>query len=83
MDERRLTKEIYEANVGGNAAMGRPRRTFLNQIGQVLQQGQVKSTQNRRACMRNLMSVEETKGVCKDRSKWQEVISAYPKGNRA
>jgi hypothetical protein len=27
--------------------------------------------------------VEEAKGVCKDRSKWKEVISAYPKGIRA
>jgi hypothetical protein len=36
---------------------------------------------NRRACMRNLMTVEEAKDVCKDRSKWKEVISAYPKGN--
>jgi hypothetical protein len=32
--------------------------------------------------MRNLMTVEEAKGVCKDHSKWKEVISAYPKGNR-
>jgi hypothetical protein len=30
----------------------------------------IKSTRNRRACMRNLMTVEEAKGVCKDRSKW-------------
>jgi hypothetical protein len=27
--------------------------------------------------------VEEAKDVCKDRSKWKEVISAYPKGKRA
>jgi hypothetical protein len=33
--------------------------------------------------MRNLMTVEEGKDVCKDRSKWKEVISAYPKGKRA
>jgi hypothetical protein len=31
MDERRLTKEIYEAEVGGNAGRGRPRRTFVDQ----------------------------------------------------
>jgi hypothetical protein len=41
------------------------------------------STRNRRAYMRNLMTVEEAKGVCKDRRKWKEVISAYPKGKRA
>jgi hypothetical protein len=32
--------------------------------------------------MSNLKTVEEVKGVCKDRSKWKEVISAYPKGKR-
>jgi hypothetical protein len=42
-----------------------------------------RSTRNRRACMRNLMTVEEAKDVCKDRSKWKEVISSYPKGKRA
>jgi hypothetical protein len=78
MEERRLPKEIYEADVGGNAGSGRLRLTFLDQIGEVLEKGQVKSTRNRRACMRNLMAVEEAKGVCKNRSKWTEVISAYP-----
>jgi hypothetical protein len=32
--------------------------------------------------MRNLLTVEEAKGVCKDRNKWKEVISEYPKGKR-
>jgi hypothetical protein len=39
-------------------------RTFLDQIGEVLEKGQVKSTRNRRACMRNLMTVVEVKGKC-------------------
>jgi hypothetical protein len=47
MDERRLAKEIYEVDVGGNAGRGRPRRTFLDQIGELLEKSQVKSTRNR------------------------------------
>jgi hypothetical protein len=44
--ERRLTKEIYKADVGGNAGRGRPKRKFLHQIGEVLEKGQVRSTQS-------------------------------------
>jgi hypothetical protein len=55
---------------------------FFDQIVQVLEKCQVNSTRNQRACMRNLMTVEEAKGVCEDRSKWKEVFSAYPKGKR-
>jgi hypothetical protein len=65
MDERRLTKEIYKADLGGNAERGRLRRIFLDQIGDILEKGKVKSTRNRRVCMRNLMKVQEAKGVCK------------------
>jgi hypothetical protein len=71
----------YKTNYSVNK--GRPRRTFLDRIGEVLEKGQVRSTRNRQACMRNLMTVEEAKGVCKDRSKWKEVISAYPNGKQA
>jgi hypothetical protein len=77
-----LYSAIYEADLGGNAGRGRPRRTFSGpnwgSFG-----GQVKSIPIRRACMRNLMTVEEAQGVCKDRNKWKEGISAYPKGKRA
>jgi hypothetical protein len=37
MDKRRLSNEIYEADVGGNAGRERPRRTLLDKIGEVLE----------------------------------------------
>ena len=33
--------------------------------------------------MKRLMSVDEAKVVCQDRSKWKDVISAYPQGKEA
>jgi hypothetical protein len=39
---------------------------YLDQIEQVLEKGQVKSTENRRACMKNLMKLGEAKDICKD-----------------
>jgi hypothetical protein len=50
-------------DVGGNARKGKPRRTFLDHIGEVLEKGQVKSTRNWRVSKRNLMTVEEAKDV--------------------
>jgi hypothetical protein len=61
-------------DLGGKAV----RKTFFDKVGQVLEKGQIKSTRNRRAWMSNLMkAVEEAKGLCKDCSKWKEVISTY------
>ena len=35
------------------------------------------------ACMIRCMNVDKARGVCKDRSRWRSVVSAYPHGKKA
>ena len=51
MSESHPIKDIYKADVSGNAGRGRPRRTYIVFIGEVLQTGQVRSIRNRRVCV--------------------------------
>ena len=78
MEEERLTKQIYSAKVEGCRGRGRPRHTFQDQIDRVLSEGDVRSHKNRRACMKRVMSVREASEICKNRTLWRSILSAYP-----
>jgi hypothetical protein len=47
--------KILKKVLVGNDVRVRPKRRFLDQIEPVLEKGQVKSTRNRRVCMKTLM----------------------------
>ena len=59
MNDERLTKRIYGASKSGARRRGRPRLTWIKHIEQILKDGHVLSTRNRRRCM----SVEEATEV--------------------
>ncbi|GBP88216.1 hypothetical protein EVAR_89871_1 [Eumeta japonica] len=52
----------------------------LNHMGGILKKGQILSTRNRRACIKRLMDVSEAREICKDRTIWKPMVSAYPYG---
>jgi hypothetical protein len=83
MNGERTTKRIYDASMPGYRSRGRPRKTWHDQVKQILESGHVKSRNNRRACMRRCMNVEEAKIVCQDRVVWRSILSAYPLGEMA
>ena len=78
MQDDRMTKQIYNAKVDGCRSRGRPRLTYHDQINRALEEGDVRSFKNRRACMKRVMNVNEASEVCKDRVMWRSVLSAYP-----
>jgi hypothetical protein len=78
MDSERLTKKVYMGEVSGKRKCGRPRKKWLNQIEEILQEGNVRSHKNRRACMKSSMKVNEAKEICQDRCLWRSIIAAYP-----
>lgn len=66
MSGKKLTKKMYNAKIVGKGGCGRPRPAYHDQISRILVDG------NR------LMTVDEMKDVCRDRTKWRSIVSTYP-----
>ena len=76
--------KIYDRKVSGERDRGRPRLTFENTVSKILEKGHVKSIRaSRRACMKRLMTVDEAKEVCRDRSVWRSGLSDYSARDKA
>ena len=84
MSDERMAKKIYYGKVSGKRDRRRPRLTFENTISKILEEGHVKSMRTlRKACMRRLMTVDEAKKVCRNRSVWRSVLFDYPARDKA
>ncbi|KAM3959351.1 LOW QUALITY PROTEIN: uncharacterized protein ACR2FA_006652 [Aphomia sociella] len=63
MNDKRLCKRIYTAEVTGRVCRERPRRAYVDQVSDILKNWQVRSTRNCRACMKRCMTVAEARDV--------------------
>jgi hypothetical protein len=52
---------------------GRPKDSWMVVVDKCLKNRNVRSTKCKRKCQKNIMSVEEVSGVCKDRVKWRAI----------
>ena len=71
-------KKIYDGKVSGKRSSGRPRMILENTESKILEGGHVNSMRTPRgARMKSLMTVDEAKEVCRDRSVWRSVLPDY------
>ncbi|GBO98451.1 hypothetical protein EVAR_84_1 [Eumeta japonica] len=81
MNERRLTEQIYRTKVcDRKVGKGSPRKFQADHVGGMLKKDQFLGTRNRRAGMKRLMDVSDAREICKDRTIWKFIVSAYPSG---
>lgn len=78
MNISRLTSQIYRVNLDGGVGRSRPPRIYILIRLRCPYKDQVNSIKNKRVCTKRLMRVEEAIDVCRERSKWRSMVSAYP-----
>ena len=77
----RMAEKIYEGKVSGKRGRRRSRLSFENTLLMILEEGHVKSMRtSQRACMKSLLTVDEAKEVCRDRSSWRPSPLTTPLG---
>jgi hypothetical protein len=73
MGDERIAKQVLNGCVEGMRGRGRPKDSWLVVVDKCLKNRNVRSTKCKRKCQKNIMSVEEASGVCKDRVKWRAI----------
>jgi hypothetical protein len=66
--------------VEGVRVKGRLKNSWLGVVEKCLKSKNVRSIKCKRKCQKNIMSVNEASGVCKDRAKWRAICGGKNKG---
>ena len=69
ISDERMAKKIYDEKMSGKSGRRRPRLTFENTVSKIPEEGRVKvQIPSGRMIMKRMMTVDEEKEVCRDRS---------------
>lgn len=80
---RRLTRQIYREIVSDWVDIERSRRTYIDQIGNVLKEIQIKSTRSRWAWAVYWWMWIKLERFAEGRSRWRSVVFTYSVGTKA
>ena len=77
MDDERLTKKVYKGNVRGKRGRGRPRKEWLDQIGEIAKEWNLQSENKRRVCMKKVMTAKSGGASAEVPATPNETVAGY------
>jgi hypothetical protein len=67
MGDERIAKQVLNGSVEGARGKGKLKNSWLGVVDKCLKSKNIRSFKCKRNCQKNIMSVREASGVCKDR----------------
>jgi len=75
MPGTRYTKQIYQGEVVGSRSIGRPKKSWLKGVQDILNRHRIKTSINKRAVQAKVVKLRDAQVECQDRARWRKVCS--------